>query len=165
MTWLVLIVPLVVFSFKSYGEIYDRKEAYQRIVSAYTNLNWTPYFVTYKLNVIDKLWLILLVVVCTIGCISVAVSTTRSSELLRTLKLHKWATYAPAGFGQIANTSRLNACSVAVLVLAPMAVFVICAVSGQQTYRLTHTLVLDVPLSRLLTLISFSSIFAHFAKP
>ncbi|KAK6040518.1 hypothetical protein COOONC_21977 [Cooperia oncophora] len=42
MTWLVLIVPLVVFSFKSYGEIYDRKEAYQRIVSAYNEtLNWT----------------------------------------------------------------------------------------------------------------------------
>uniref|UniRef100_A0A7I4YPM5 G protein-coupled receptor n=1 Tax=Haemonchus contortus TaxID=6289 RepID=A0A7I4YPM5_HAECO len=135
MTWLLLIVPIVVFSFESHEEIHEREGIYERIVKGQTGFDWIPSYLVYKLNAIGKVWLILLVLVCSVGCIAVAVSAVLSSSLMRlNAKLSKWATYPSVGFGQIANTARLNACSLMLLVLAPLWIFMIFAVSGQPTF-------------------------------
>ncbi|VDO35754.1 unnamed protein product [Haemonchus placei] len=134
-TWLLIIVPIIVFSFESHEEILEREGIYERIVKGQTGFDWVPSYLVYKLNVIGKVWLILLVLICSVGCIAIAVSAVLSSSLMRlNAKLSKWATYPSVGFGQIANTARLNACSLTLLVLAPLWIFMIFAVSGQPTF-------------------------------
>ncbi|KAK5985559.1 hypothetical protein GCK32_007489 [Trichostrongylus colubriformis] len=132
--WLVIMVPLIVFSFQTYDDIHEREEVHRRIVKDYTRFDQAPCFVAYKLHAITKVWLIMVAVTCSIGCLTVAVNAVLSSGLMRIPKLSKWATHPSVGFSQIANTSRLNACSMALMVVTPIALFTVFAVSGQPTY-------------------------------
>ncbi|VDO88953.1 unnamed protein product [Heligmosomoides polygyrus] len=130
-TWLVVIAPMVYFSTETASEVRTHQEHYERIILAYTKFIWVPHFVSYKLNAIGKLWLIFLVAICIFGCAIVALRATLSSGLMQ---FTNWRTNLTPRFSQIANTSRLNACSAAALVVGPLLLFSIFAVNDQPTY-------------------------------
>ncbi|WKY08614.1 hypothetical protein Q1695_007836 [Nippostrongylus brasiliensis] len=130
-TWLLFIVPLISISLTTHGDSIDRLEHFDRFVKDYTKFTWTSHYVIYRLSTLGKLWLVLVLLVSVTGCVAVAVNSSLSSGMIG---CGSWNGNPTARFSQIANTARLNASSAFLLIVAPLLLFTIVAVSGRETF-------------------------------
>ncbi|EYC11332.1 hypothetical protein Y032_0051g2149 [Ancylostoma ceylanicum] len=122
---LCIVAPLVYVSFETAAVNYNRYDHYDRIVRGFTHFDWAPFYVAYHLTQSGKLFLLLLLLSCCVGCVAVALTTLWSSGLLPCTR--SGMNQSGSRFGQLANASRVNACSIAILIVVPLTVFTLFA--------------------------------------
>ncbi|KAJ1346190.1 hypothetical protein KIN20_000916 [Parelaphostrongylus tenuis] len=122
---LIIVAPLVFLCFQTANNNTKKFDHFQRVVKEFSKHEETPQFVTYELDAVGKVWLIFLALACSVGCLTVAMSSVLSSGVISCAKLLK---YSSARSGEIANSIIVTAFSTTVLVIVPLTLFAVFAV-------------------------------------